>query len=99
MYKSQCDNFKVYLQVCSTQKIYHASINNTLILILYFYSLQTPVIPPTITDQIRLWELERDRFKFNDGVLYSQFLSQSDFEMLRDYARVCLLFSMFLFIV
>ena len=50
--------------------------------------LQTPVIPPTITDQIRLWELERDRFKFNDGVLYSQFLSQGDFELLRDYARV-----------
>lgn len=47
----------------------------------------TPVIPPTITDQIRLWELERDRFKFNDGVLYSQFLSQGDFELLRDYAR------------
>ena len=48
------------------------------------------MIPPTITDQIRLWELERDRFKFNDGVLYSQFLSQGDFEMLRDYAKVCL---------
>lgn len=46
-----------------------------------------PVIPPTITDMIRLWELERDRFKFNEGVLYNQFLSQSDFEMLRNYAR------------
>ncbi|XP_014784318.1 general transcription factor IIH subunit 4 [Octopus bimaculoides] len=46
-----------------------------------------PVIPPTVTDQIHLWELERDRFKFTDGVLYNQFLSQSDFELLRDYAR------------
>ncbi|KAJ8300233.1 hypothetical protein KUTeg_021752 [Tegillarca granosa] len=47
----------------------------------------TPVIPPTVTDQIRLWELEYDRFRFNEGVLYSQFLSQTDFELLRDYAR------------
>ncbi|KAL3871360.1 hypothetical protein ACJMK2_039367 [Sinanodonta woodiana] len=45
------------------------------------------VIPTTIMDQIRLWELERDRFKFTEGVLYSQFLSQSDFELLRDYAQ------------
>ncbi|KAL4218851.1 General transcription factor IIH subunit 4 [Mactra antiquata] len=48
-----------------------------------------PALPPTIIDQLRLWELERDRFKFNDGVLYSQFLSQGDFEKLRDYAKVC----------
>ncbi|XP_060065696.1 general transcription factor IIH subunit 4-like [Ylistrum balloti] len=48
---------------------------------------QNPVLPPTITDQIRLWEMERDRFKFTDGVLYSQFNSQSDFELLRDYAK------------
>ena len=47
------------------------------------------MLPPTIIDQVRLWELERDRFKFNDGVLYSQFLSQGDFVKLRDYARVC----------
>ncbi|XP_064649377.1 general transcription factor IIH subunit 4-like isoform X2 [Lineus longissimus] len=47
----------------------------------------TPVIPATVSDQIRLWELERDRFKFNDGVLYNQFLSQNDFELLRDYAK------------
>jgi len=37
---------------------------------------------------MRLWELERDRFRFADGVLYSQFLCQKDFELLRDYARV-----------
>ncbi|XP_052719851.1 general transcription factor IIH subunit 4-like isoform X1 [Crassostrea angulata] len=47
----------------------------------------TPVIPSTVTDQIRLWELERDRFKFMEGVLYDQFLSQNDFELLRDYAK------------
>ncbi|XP_035490139.1 general transcription factor IIH subunit 4 isoform X3 [Scophthalmus maximus] len=49
---------------------------------------QTPVLPPTITDQIRLWELERDRLQFTEGVLYNQFLSQADFEVLRDRAQL-----------
>ncbi|XP_061615988.1 general transcription factor IIH subunit 4 isoform X5 [Phyllopteryx taeniolatus] len=48
---------------------------------------QTPVLPPSITDQIRLWELERDRLQFTEGVLYNQFLSQADFEVLRDRAQ------------
>lgn len=46
-----------------------------------------PIIPPTISDQIRLWELERSRMKFTEGVLYNQFLSQADFEILRKYAE------------
>lgn len=33
----------------------------------YPLALQTPVLPPTITDQIRLWELERDRLRFTEG--------------------------------
>lgn len=33
-------------------------------------------LPPTVVDQIRLWENERNRFSFTDGILYSQFLSQ-----------------------
>ncbi|KAK0142377.1 General transcription factor IIH subunit 4 [Merluccius polli] len=48
---------------------------------------QTPVVPSTITDQIRLWELERDRLQFTEGVLYNQFLSQAEFEVLRDRAQ------------
>ncbi|XP_059899081.1 general transcription factor IIH subunit 4 [Gadus macrocephalus] len=48
---------------------------------------ETPVVPSTITDQIRLWELERDRLQFTEGVLYNQFLSQADFEVLRDRAQ------------
>ncbi|PVD22460.1 hypothetical protein C0Q70_18274 [Pomacea canaliculata] len=48
---------------------------------------KNPVIPPTISDQIRLWELERARLTFTEGILYNQFLSQADFEMLRDYAK------------
>ena len=39
-----------------------------------------------ICDQIRLWEIERDRFLFTEGMLYNQFLSQKDFELLR-YGR------------
>ncbi|XP_066294463.1 general transcription factor IIH subunit 4-like [Branchiostoma lanceolatum] len=48
---------------------------------------RVPIVPPTISDQIRLWELERDRLTFTEGVLYNQFLSQPDFEMLRNYAK------------
>lgn len=46
-----------------------------------------PVLPPTVVDQIYLWEQERNRFNFSEGVLYSQFMSQSDFDTLRDYAQ------------
>lgn len=33
-------------------------------------------LPPTVVDQIKLWELERNRLTYTEGVLYSQFLSQ-----------------------
>ena len=45
-----------------------------------------PVIPPTITDQIKLWEMERDRLQYSEGVLCNQFLSQTDYQMLRQFA-------------
>uniref|UniRef100_A0A8C2HQ44 General transcription factor IIH subunit 4 n=1 Tax=Cyprinus carpio TaxID=7962 RepID=A0A8C2HQ44_CYPCA len=48
---------------------------------------RTPILPPTIKDQIMLWELEKDRLQFTEGVLYNQFLSQADFEVLRDRAQ------------
>ena len=44
-------------------------------------------VPPTICDQIKYWEIERDRFLFKTGYLYSQFESQKDFETLRNYAK------------
>ncbi|XP_072942399.1 general transcription factor IIH subunit 4 [Epargyreus clarus] len=47
----------------------------------------TSVLPPTVLDQIRLWESERNRFTYTEGVVYNQFLSQADFVVLRDYAR------------
>ncbi|XP_041758035.2 LOW QUALITY PROTEIN: general transcription factor IIH subunit 4 [Coregonus clupeaformis] len=50
---------------------------------------QNPVLPPppTTTGQIRLWELERDRLQFSEGVLSNQCLSQADSEVLRDRAQ------------
>lgn len=33
-------------------------------------------LPPTVVDQIKLWEMERNRLTYTEGVLYSQFLSQ-----------------------
>lgn len=44
------------------------------------------VLPPTVVDQIKLWENERNRFSFIEGVVYNQFLSEADFITLRDYA-------------
>lgn len=45
------------------------------------------LLPPTVVDQIKLWENERNRFTYTEGVAYNQFLSQSDFITLRDYAQ------------
>lgn len=47
----------------------------------------TPILAPTLEDQIRLWEMERDRLIYQEGVLYNQFLTQHDFEVLRNYAQ------------
>uniref|UniRef100_A0A1Q3F3U2 General transcription factor IIH subunit 4 n=1 Tax=Culex tarsalis TaxID=7177 RepID=A0A1Q3F3U2_CULTA len=44
-------------------------------------------LPPTVVDQIKLWENERNRFTYTEGVVYNQFLSQGDFNTLRDYAQ------------
>lgn len=46
-----------------------------------------PTLPPTVVDQIKLWENELNRLNYSDGVLYAQFLSQADFEALRDRAN------------
>ncbi|XP_061912742.1 general transcription factor IIH subunit 4 [Entelurus aequoreus] len=48
---------------------------------------QTPVLPPSITDQIRLWELERDRLQFTEGDVYNNYVSQAIFKLLCDGAE------------
>ncbi|EIM21527.1 transcription factor Tfb2 [Wallemia mellicola] len=54
-----------------------------------------PLLPVTVSDQIRLWELEKNRLKADDGVLYAEFRSQPDYEILLNYAKSydCVLWS------
>lgn len=47
----------------------------------------TSLLPPTVVDQIKLWENERNRFTYTEGVSYDQFQSQSEFISLRNYAQ------------
>ena len=44
-------------------------------------------IPQVVSDNVHLWCEERNRMKFDEGTLYNQFLTQDDFEILRDYAK------------
>lgn len=44
-------------------------------------------LPLAVVDQIKLWQNERNRFTYTEGVVYNQFLSQADFITLRDYAQ------------
>lgn len=45
------------------------------------------LLPPTVVDQIKLWEMEMNRLRFAEGVVYSQFLSSTDYTTLRDFAQ------------
>ncbi|KAI6122238.1 transcription factor Tfb2-domain-containing protein [Pisolithus croceorrhizus] len=46
-----------------------------------------PLLPVTVQDQIRLWELERNRLKSAEGFLYKDFASQADYEYVLAYAK------------
>ncbi|PFH45589.1 hypothetical protein AMATHDRAFT_71505 [Amanita thiersii Skay4041] len=46
-----------------------------------------PLLPVTVQDQIRLWELEKNRLKSNEGYLYTAFASQADYEYVLKYAK------------
>ncbi|KAI9796393.1 MAG: hypothetical protein M1825_000629 [Sarcosagium campestre] len=41
---------------------------------------QTPVLPPTVVDQIRLWQIEGERMKATVGFLFKEFVSQAEYE-------------------
>ncbi|ETS59826.1 hypothetical protein PaG_06127 [Moesziomyces aphidis] len=45
-----------------------------------------PLLPVTVSDQIRLWEREKNRVQQNLGSLFTDFTSQSDFAEVRNYA-------------
>ena len=42
--------------------------------------------PPTVIDQLRLWEMETGKMKFQEGVLYSNFMSHAQFQFLSEFA-------------
>ncbi|TFK33448.1 transcription factor Tfb2-domain-containing protein [Crucibulum laeve] len=46
-----------------------------------------PLLPVTVQDQIRLWELEKNRLKSQEGYLYTAFASQADYKFVLDYAK------------
>ena len=44
-------------------------------------------VPQVVSDNVHLWCAERNRLKFNEGTLYNQFVTQEQFESMRDYAE------------
>jgi transcription initiation factor TFIIH subunit 4 len=40
----------------------------------------TPVLPPTVVDQIRLWQIENERMKATPGFLFKDFVTQKEYE-------------------
>ncbi|KAG7444726.1 transcription factor Tfb2 [Guyanagaster necrorhizus] len=50
-------------------------------------SFPNPLLPVTVQDQIRLWELEKNRLKSQEGCLYTSFTSQADYELVLKYAK------------
>lgn len=44
------------------------------------------VIPPNVSDEIKLWEAEQERLQFQPGVLLSEFLSDPSFERVVSFA-------------
>ncbi|KAL4937974.1 hypothetical protein BDV06DRAFT_201924 [Aspergillus oleicola] len=45
------------------------------------------VLPPTVVDQIRLWQLERDRVRATGGFLFKDFVSLAEYEAPCRYAE------------
>lgn len=43
-------------------------------------------LPPTVVDQIKLWQLELDRIQTFEGYLFKDFANQQEFEALSNYA-------------
>ncbi|CAO3632471.1 unnamed protein product [Mucor hiemalis] len=46
-----------------------------------------PILPLTVIDQIRLWEMERNRLKPTPSYLYHEFNVQADFDAAEKYAK------------
>lgn len=48
---------------------------------------KAPVLPPTVVDQIRLWQIENERMQATPGYLFKEFATQGDYENARTYAE------------
>lgn len=46
-----------------------------------------PVLPVTVTDQLRLWSLETKRTATAPGFLYADFRAMGDYKLVVDYAE------------
>ncbi|TVY52107.1 General transcription and DNA repair factor IIH subunit TFB2 [Lachnellula cervina] len=45
-----------------------------------------PVLPPTVVDQIRLWQIENERMKATSGFLFKEFENQKEYDACAKYA-------------
>jgi len=45
------------------------------------------VVPPTVSDQIRLWETERNRLSYETAVMYDTFPTINAFKMVEKYTK------------
>lgn len=46
-----------------------------------------PVLPPTVVDQIRLWQIEGERMKATPGYLFKDFSSNTEYVLVCRYAN------------
>lgn len=46
-----------------------------------------PSLPPTVVDQIRLWQIEGDRMKATAGFLFKEFKTRADYEDASNFAE------------
>lgn len=46
-----------------------------------------PVLPPTVVDQIRLWQLENERMRTTGGFLFKDFETTAEYEALSKYGE------------
>ncbi|KAF7375291.1 RNA polymerase II transcription factor B subunit 2 [Mycena sanguinolenta] len=68
------------------KKMYVLSLRTPRVLVMP-HSSQNPLLPVTVQDQIRLWELEKNRLKSQEGYLYTAFTSPADYELVLNYAK------------
>ncbi|KND04070.1 transcription factor tfb2 [Spizellomyces punctatus DAOM BR117] len=48
---------------------------------------QSPILPETVVDQIRLWEMERNRLRVSRAYMYNDFPDIQEYKQLSDYAE------------